>query len=160
MFRLAGLRSEVWLAHVLRDGFRRRGRARELRPILLMVWPDADGEPIALMPAMRWMPFGYRVASVADEAVRLRPVRDGKDARAVPLTGSLPPVPEAVRDGRDYDLKVTLDAAGNGEIAGSLELRGVEAIEWRRALEMFDREMVRSFSRPSCSGCCQARRSR
>ena len=145
MFRLAGLRSEVWLgrSRFARDGFPQGAIVPEnYDRFLLMVWPDADGEPIALMPAMRWMPFGYRVASVADEAVRLRPVRDGKDARAVPLTGSLPPVPEAVRDGRDYDLKVTLDAAGNGEIAGSLELRGVEAIEWRRALEMFDRDRL------------------
>ncbi len=138
----AGVRTELWLA---KSQFATPTQAGEYPPVedyavpLLVVWMQDDAPPVALVPGSKVMPFAYHSMTLAARAIRLRP---GAPLAADDLYGDVPAVPAPLADRRAYDLDLRVSLAGEGHLTGSIELGGAEAIQWRQALTMFDRDRL------------------
>lgn len=138
----AGIRTEIWLARSRLATPATEGGyppMEEYAAPLLMVWTTDDGPPVALVPGSKVMPFGYHSAALERRAIRLRP---GAPLGADALYGELPPIPESLTDRRAYDLDLRVNLDGEGRLSGTIQLSGVEAIQWRQALTRFDRDRL------------------
>jgi tetratricopeptide (TPR) repeat protein len=140
MLREAGLRVELHLAAPRFGPSRIPGGhplVEHFEVPVLLVWLAGRDQPVPILPEARVVPLGY-----------LAPPLVGAETLRLPLEGAaagrsrLPTPPEHLADRRTTALELELDARGSGEVRGTIELRGMEAIAWRQALEQIDRDRV------------------
>lgn len=93
-----------------------------------------DGDLVAL-PLAQAVPLGY-VPPNLGEASAVRIPTSSVEAMSLVET-TLPP---ASGDHRTWAITITVDDHGDGTVAGTLELTGLEAIRWRQALRDIDRD--------------------
>ena len=92
-------------------------------------------EPFLVGTSSEVVPLGYLAPSYADgRAVRLR-LEDNEPA---PGYVEVPSNLEQFADLRRWDIEIELDARGDGRVKGSIELRGLEAIQWRGVFDQVD----------------------
>jgi len=106
---------------------------------MLAVWLPDSGEPIMVLTTSKVMPLGYLAPSFAGtDALRVQ--LDDGDGPAGPtrVPGRLP----RHADRRKYDLELDLDSRGDGELRGTIELHGMEAVVWRDTLRNVDRDRI------------------
>ncbi len=143
MLRVAKIDSELWLA---RDAFgpSRPPSGERLfesygAPMLAVRLDGKDRDPIMVLTSSRVLPLGYLTPGFAgSEALRVQLADDDPPAGPVQLPG----VPPGLEDERSYDLKLTLGEGGEGRLEGTITLQGLEAMQWRGALEQVDHDRV------------------
>jgi tetratricopeptide (TPR) repeat protein len=140
MIREMGIRSEVWLA---RDAFgptiqpKGHPMVEAYEAPMLAVWVDDHEVPLILATIAKSLPPGYLLPAYSGtDALRLQLAADERPPGRV----RLPKTPKRLLDRRSYDLTFTLDADGNGELSGTIELQGMEALLWRNVLERVDED--------------------
>jgi len=106
---------------------------------MLAVWLPESERPIMVLTTSKVMPLGY-----------LAPSFDGTDAPRVHLDDGdgpagatrVPARRPGLADRREYELELDLDARGDGELRGTIELHGMEAVAWRDTLRNIDRDRI------------------
>lgn len=140
MARVAGLRSEVWLA---RDAFGPRilkgghPMVEAYEAPVLAVWVDDHPAPLMLATIAKGMPPGYLLPAYSGtQALRVQLADEDPEPGRV----RLPKNPARLADRRSYTLEFRLDREGNGRVKGRIELQGMEALLWRSVLENIDED--------------------
>jgi hypothetical protein len=142
MLREAGLRAELWLARDRWGPSRVPGghpMVETFTAPMLAVWLPGKKQPTMVLTTSKVMPLGYLAPSY-DQTDALRVHLDEGDgpAGAVRLPARRP----GLADRRKYELELELDARGDGELRGTLELQGMEAVAWRDTLRNVDRDRI------------------
>jgi len=142
MLQHLGIRNEMWLARdrfgteILANG---HPSVESFEAPMLAVWPDDAKDPLMVLTTSKVMPLGYLTPGFSQsDALRVALAPGDPDPGRV----QLPEQPERFRDLRRYDLRVEVDKEGDGEVSGTIELQGMEAVIWRDALTKFDRDRL------------------
>jgi hypothetical protein len=141
MLEEVGVQSELWLA---RDAFgpTQVGPDHPLydfytEPMLAV--DVGEKAPLVVLTASRVLPLGYLTPSFSGTKALRIPLDDGDGPPAIV---DVPESPEHLTDRRSYELELRLDKLGDGTLEGTIELQGLEALQWRTALEQIDRDRV------------------
>ncbi|MEZ4452800.1 MAG: hypothetical protein R3B09_25285 [Nannocystaceae bacterium] len=142
LLREVGIRSEIWVA---RDRFDTplipggHPLPESYEAPVLMVWLGESKEPVPVLTNSKVIPIGYLPTNLAGAPAMRLSLRDD-EPRAAQVT--MPQVAEHLQDRRRYDLRVDLDAKGEGTVTGKIALTGMEAAYWREGLRNLDRDRL------------------
>ncbi len=139
MLEQAGIASELWL---LRDRF-----GPTIQPggdplvtsydLAVLAVDTGEGPPLLVSATSEVVPLGYVSPSYAGgKALRIQLEQDEGPNGFV----DVPPQRPEHRDVRRWDIAVSIDAQGRGKLSGTLELGGIEAIQWRGVFDQIDED--------------------
>ncbi|PRQ07274.1 hypothetical protein [Enhygromyxa salina] len=137
MCEAAGIDNQMWL---LRDRFgpsiyEGGNPLVETYDTAMLAVIEPGKTPLLVGTSSEVVPIGYLSPSYANgRAVRLR-LQDDEPAGGYV---EVPANPERLADLRRWELDVNLDRDGSGQVSGTIELRGLEAIIWRNVFDQVD----------------------